>query len=66
MLREIWTEDALSDVEEILDYLSAKWNQKIITRFYADLLASLNQIKENPHSFQFFDKGKGIQTCLPN
>ena len=66
MLREIWTEDALSDVEDILDYLSTKWNQKIIDRFYLDLLASLSQIKEHPHSFQFFDKEKGIRTCLPN
>ena len=66
MLKEIWTDDALSDVEEILDYLSANWNKKIIDRFYTDLTSALNQIKQNPLTFRHFDKAKGIRSCLPN
>ncbi len=66
MLREIWTEDALSDVEEILDYISDNWTRQIIERFYSELTTALNRIKERPQIFQYFDKEKGIRSCLPN
>ncbi len=66
MLGEIWTKDALLDVEEILDYLVRHWDQKIIRRFYSDLNNSLSIIKERPNTFQYFDKGRKIRTCLPN
>lgn len=66
MLREVWTKDALQDIEEILDYLVIHWDQKIIQRFYSDLNSNLSIIRKRPKTFQYFDKGREIRSCLPN
>ena len=47
----LWTEEALSNLEEILDYLNERWTQKEINKFKDKLNKQLELIIKFPKIF---------------
>ena len=46
-----WTEEAIQNLEEIIDYLANKWTQKEVDNFKAKLSKQIDLIKRNPRMF---------------
>ncbi len=46
-----WTEEAIDNLEEILDYLIYKWTQREVENFKNKLSRQLNLITQNPQMF---------------
>jgi plasmid stabilization system protein ParE len=46
-----WTEEAIRNLEEILDYLGANWTQKEVEGFKEKISKQLNLILINPKMF---------------
>ena len=47
----LWTEEAVKNLEEILNYLEANWSEKVIFNFRAKLSKQLDLICRNPLIF---------------
>ncbi len=47
----IWSEEAVSNLEEILEYLSNRWTQREINNFKTKLSKQLQLISQNPKLF---------------
>ena len=46
-----WTEEAIKNLEEIIDYLQFKWTQKEVDNFKEKLSKQINLIHQNPFLF---------------
>ncbi len=46
-----WTEEAIHNLEEIIDYLATKWTQREVDNFKKKLLKQIDIIKRNPRMF---------------
>jgi plasmid stabilization system protein ParE len=46
-----WSAEAVDNLEEILDYLTAKWTEKEVIKFKYKLNKQLDLIKQNPLIF---------------
>ncbi|NOX48442.1 MAG: type II toxin-antitoxin system RelE/ParE family toxin [Chlorobi bacterium] len=46
-----WTEEAIHNLEEIIDYLSTRWTQREIDKFKSKLSKQIDLIKRNPRMF---------------
>jgi len=46
-----WAEEAIQNLEEIIDYLSTAWTQKEVNNFKLKLAKQLDLIKRNPRLF---------------
>lgn len=46
-----WTEEAIRNLEEILDYLLTNWTSKEVDNFKAKLAQHIDLIKRNPEMF---------------
>ena len=46
-----WTEEAIQNLEEIIDYLSTEWTQREVDNFKEKLTKQLALIKRNPRMF---------------
>jgi len=46
-----WTDEAINNLEEILDYLKNNWSQKEIDNFKSKLARQINVIASNPKMF---------------
>ena len=46
-----WTEEAVNNLEEILDYLNQNWTQKEVTNFKLKLAKQIELIVQNPFMF---------------
>ena len=46
-----WTDEALNNLESILDYLKEDWTQKEIDNFKSKLIKQINLIASNPKMF---------------
>jgi len=47
-----WTDEAVGQLDEIIDYLEKNWSEKEITQFYDRLEESLQMISTNPNTFK--------------
>ncbi|MCF8276397.1 MAG: type II toxin-antitoxin system RelE/ParE family toxin [Flavobacteriales bacterium] len=56
----IWSDEAISNLEKILDYLERKWTEREVNRFKVLLSRQLDIIQNNP---ELFPKS-GIQSLL--
>lgn len=48
-----WTEEAIQNLEEIIDYLKHKWTQKEVDNFKLKLSKQIDLISSNPACFPF-------------
>ena len=46
-----WTDEAIHNLEQILDYLKTSWTQREVERFKMQLSRQLNLIAQNPRLF---------------
>jgi len=46
-----WTDEALDNLENILNYLKENWTQKEIDNFKSKLIRQINLIASNPNMF---------------
>ena len=46
-----WTEEAISNLEEIIDYLYSRWTKREVDNFKAKLSKQINLISQNPKLF---------------
>ena len=46
-----WTEEAIQNLEEIIDYLTSNWTQKEVDNFKLKLSKQIDLIKKNPRIF---------------
>jgi len=46
-----WTEEAIQNLEEIIDYLATKWTQREVDNFKEKLSKQIGLIKRNPRMF---------------
>ena len=49
--RIFWTEEAIHNLEEIIDYLSTRWTQREVDKFKSKLSKQIDLIKRNPRMF---------------
>ena len=49
--RIFWTEEAIHNLEEIIDYLSTRWTQREVDKFKSKLSKQIDLIKRNPGMF---------------
>lgn len=50
-----WTEEAVRNLEEIIDYLYSEWTEKEVANFKAKLSVKIDLISKNPKMFPVSD-----------
>ena len=65
MIREIsWTDRALNEYENLVDYLYGEFGETVTLRVIAELNQSVARIQQNPEQFPFYIKSKHIRRCV--
>ena len=65
MHREIiWSPLAEKDLGNILEYLSEKWNQKVIIRFLNKIDLATDQISKVPNQYPIINKKLQVRKCV--
>jgi len=59
-----WTEEAIRNLEDILDYLKNKWTQREIDNFKQKLSKQLNLIQNNPRLFPLSDYNPRLRKAV--
>ncbi len=60
----IWSPLAEKDLENILEYLAANWNQKVIVRFLIKIDFVSSQIAKSPQQFPLINKKFQVRKCV--
>ncbi len=60
----IWSEEAMKNLEAIIEYLENKWTKKEIKKFTKLLDKQLNVILNNPHLFAKSDNSKALRKSV--
>ncbi len=62
----IWSNEALANLKDIIDYLKRRWTQREIKRFAQLLDRQLKLIQDNPFLFSGSEKSKEMRKayCL--
>ena len=60
----IWSPDSENDIKDILDYLEAKWNSRIIARFLNKIDDSINLILDDPRIFPIINEELQIRKSV--
>lgn len=59
-----WTDEALSNLEDILEYLKTRWTTKELKKFSKKLEKQLELIKKNPQIFPLSKKRSNIRRSV--
>lgn len=59
-----WADEALNNIDSIIDYLTIRWTDKEIRNFFKKLDRCLNIISKNPLSFPVSDFRPNIRRCV--
>lgn len=59
-----WSEESISDLEDILSYLSNKWSERIVNNFKEKLKRQLNLIIQNPLMFPVSTFKSGLRKAV--
>ena len=59
-----WSERALKEYKNLMNYLLEEWGEKIRDRVISELDKSLTRIQHSPEQFPFFSKRKGVRRCV--
>lgn len=60
----IWSDEALNNLKEIIEYLEKHWTEKEIKKFIQLLEKRLSYIQNNPFLFSESDGGKGLRKSV--
>jgi len=59
-----WAMEAISNLDSIIDYLSNKWTQKEIKKFYKLLDKTLALVSKNPDIFSNSELKSNVKRCV--
>lgn len=59
-----WTNEAIDNLDSIIDYLQNRWTEKEISGFFKRLDKRINLISRNPHAFPVVDTRINIRKCV--
>ena len=59
-----WTDHAISELKETIDYLENNWTEKELRKLSNALDKTLNLISQNPYIFQSSDFKKNIRRAV--
>ena len=59
-----WSEEAIRNLDGIIDYLKREWTDKEIIKFVSKLDKAINLISTNPNLFRLTNKRKNIRRCV--
>ena len=59
-----WTNEAINNLDLIIDYLQNTWTDREISKFIKKLDKRIDSISRNPHSFPIVDKRINIRRCV--
>jgi plasmid stabilization system protein ParE len=62
--RILWTDNALSELSETIEYLEENWTEKEIENFANELEHTIELISKSPEMFQSSKKKKGIRRAV--
>lgn len=60
----IWSDEALNNLKDIIDYLENRWTEKESKKFALLLEKQLKLIKENPFLFAESNKSNGLRRSV--
>jgi plasmid stabilization system protein ParE len=60
----IWSDEALNNLKDIIDYLEYRWTKREIKRFAQLLDKQLKLIEDNPYLFAESDKSNGLRKSV--
>lgn len=60
----IWSEEAISNLKGVIDYLENHWTKKEITKFAQLLDKQLRRIEKNPHLFAKTEQSNGMRKAV--
>jgi plasmid stabilization system protein ParE len=59
-----WSEEAINNLDSIIDYLSSKWTNREIRNFYKLLDKKLVLISKNPNLFSYSELKLNVKRCV--
>jgi len=59
-----WSERAIVDYENLIDYLYQKWGEQITLCVLGEIDHQISRIKNNPEQFPVFIKQNEIRRCV--
>ena len=59
-----WTAEALNNLNDIIDYLTNRWTDREISKFYKSLNKRLELISKNPHTFLDSELKINVKRCI--
>jgi plasmid stabilization system protein ParE len=59
-----WTDRALSEYEQLAEYLFEEWGEDIMLRVIAEIDHTVTRIQRSPEHFPVFIKSKGVRRCV--
>jgi len=60
----IWTNHALSELKEIIEYLESNWTHKEISRLFRKIEKSIGQIERNPLMYPKTEKRESVRRAV--
>jgi plasmid stabilization system protein ParE len=63
-LEVVWSEEAESQLDDIVEYLKENWTEKEIERFFNRLEDALNQVSQHPQRFKKSERKEGAREFL--
>ena len=59
-----WSEKAIRDLENIINYLETNWTEKEIQNFNTKLFKAINLISKRPKLFRLTNHRKHLRKCV--
>jgi plasmid stabilization system protein ParE len=59
-----WSERALQEYKDLLDYISGEWGEAIMNRVKSEFAQTLTRIQVSPEQFPVFLKKRKIRRCV--
>lgn len=59
-----WTDRALSEYDELVEYLYGEWGEDIMLRVMSEIDHTVTRIQRSPEHFPVFIKNKGVRRCV--
>jgi plasmid stabilization system protein ParE len=60
----VWSENSLSELKEIIEYLESNWTGKETSKFFKKLEKTIKQISINPLMFPKTEKKESVRRCV--
>lgn len=60
----VWSDEASSNLDSIIEYLQNRWTDKEISRFFKLLEKRIGVLSQNPHAFPAVEFDSTIKRCV--